>query len=314
MKQDRLKGYLFALLGTIAFSNEYIFSKAALNEVHLAQFGTYWFLVSTICILLYTGITKSLGSVRLLSLRQIYILVVLGLLEIMTATTFYLSIHIIPDPAVTSFLGNMYPVWLVMGGVLILREKFGPIEIAGAMLALAGTFMIGYTGEHSIRKLFIPGTGIVLINTLFAATASLVVKVHVKKLSPELINLNRSVWLLFFSLIMVFLFDQSFRIPASALKNITIGAILGPFLAILAIYYSLRYIEISYSSIVQSLKGIFVLIGGYLVFGTLPQKHQITGGLITMAGIIIMALARSGIIRSFRIFKTKRRLKGRPGK
>lgn len=309
MQQDRLKGYLFALLGTIAFSNEYIFSKAALNEVHLAQFGTYWFLTGTICILLYIVLTKRTNSILDLSRGRIFILIVLGLLEIMTATTFYLSIHIIPDPAVTSFLGNMYPVWLVMGGVLILKEKFGPMEIAGAILALAGTFMIGYTGEHSIKKLFIPGTGVVLINTLFAATASLVVKIHIRKLSPELINLNRSVWLLVFSIIMLFVFDQSFHIPASALKNITIGAVLGPFLAILSIYYSLRYIEISHSSIIQSMKGIFVLFGAYLFFGTFPQKHQVTGGLITMAGIIIMALARSGMFHSFSFFHAGRNIK-----
>jgi hypothetical protein len=39
MKSDRFKGYLFAIIGTLAFSNEYIFSKAAMNEVHMAQFG-----------------------------------------------------------------------------------------------------------------------------------------------------------------------------------------------------------------------------------------------------------------------------------
>ena len=35
--------------------------------------------------------------------------------EILTNTSFYLSIHIIPDPAVT-FLGNLYPVVLTLGG------------------------------------------------------------------------------------------------------------------------------------------------------------------------------------------------------
>lgn len=305
MKTDRIKGYLFALLGTVAFSNEYIFSKAALNEVHLSQFGVYWFLISTICMLIYSVFKKSLGSIRLLSHRQVTILIVLGFLEILTTTTFYLSIHIIPDPAVTSFLGNMYPVWLVSGGIIILGERFSWVEVAGASLALAGTFIIGYTGEKSIEKLFIPGTGIVLINTILAATASMVVKIHVKKISPELLNLNRSVWLLVFYFILLLSFGHPFTIPLSALKNITVGAILGPFLAILSIYHSLKYIEISHSSIVQSMKGIFVLIGAYLFFGTLPQKHQITGGFIAIAGIVIMTLARAGIIHSKKLFSGK---------
>jgi len=297
MRSDRFKGYFFAIIGTLAFSNEYIFSKAAMNEVHLAQFGVYWFSISTVLIFFYALSSKSLSQIKFLTKRQVRILVTLGFLEIVTTTTFYLSIHIIPDPAVTSFLGNMYPVMLALGGIVVLGEKFGPIEIIGAFLALAGAFIIGYTGETELKKLFIPGTGVVLLNAFFATVASLVVKVHVRKLSPELLNLNRSIWLLFFSFIMFFVYRQSFAIPLSALKNIAVGATLGPFLAILTIYYSFRYLEASRSSVVQSLKGIFVLLGAYLFFGTLPLAHQLLGGFLTVAGVLVMTLARAGFIR-----------------
>ncbi len=297
MRSDRFKGYFFAIIGTLAFSNEYIFSKAAMNEVHLAQFGVYWFSISTVLIFFYALSSKSLSQIKFLTKRQVRILVTLGFLEIVTTTTFYLSIHIIPDPAVTSFLGNMYPVMLALGGIVVLGEKFGPIEIIGAFLALAGAFIIGYTGETELKKLFIPGTGVVLLNAFFATVASLVVKVHVRKLSPELLNLNRSVWLLVFSFIMFFVYRQSFAIPLSALKNIAVGATLGPFLAILTIYYSFRYLEASRSSVVQSLKGIFVLLGAYLFFGTLPLAHQLLGGFLTVAGVLVMTLARAGFIR-----------------
>jgi drug/metabolite transporter (DMT)-like permease len=297
MRSDRFKGYFFAIIGTLAFSNEYIFSKAAMNEVHMAQFGVYWFAISTFLIFLYALGSKSLAQIKFLTKRQVRILITLGFLEIFTTTSFYLSIHIIPDPAVTSFLGNMYPVMLAMGGIVVLGEKFGPVEIFGAFLALAGAFIIGYTGETELKKLFIPGTGVVLVNAFFATVASLVVKVHVKKLSPELLNLNRSVWLLVFSFIMFFVYKQSFAIPLPALKNIAVGATLGPFLAILTIYYSFRYLEASRSSVVQSLKGIFVLLGAYLFFGTLPLAHQLVGGFLTVAGVLVMTLARAGLIR-----------------
>ena len=96
---------------------------------------------------------------------------------------------------------------------------------------------------------------------------------------------------------MFFIYKQSVIIPLSAFKNIAVGAILGPFLAILTVYYSYNYIEASRSSIVQSLKGIFVLIGAYLVFKTFPLTHQIVGGLITVAGVLGMTLAQAGIFR-----------------
>ncbi len=296
MKSENFKGYFFALLATVAFSNVYIFSKAALNEIHLAQFGVYWFFISSLLSLGFALWNKKLKQVKLLSKRQVCVLLTLGILEIFTTTTFFLSINIIPDPAVTSFLGNLFPVMLALGGVIVLGEKFGPVETVGAIIALIGAFVISYTGETSLKKLFIPGTGIVVLNAFFATTASLVVKVHVKKMSPELLNLNRSVWLLFFSFVMIFVFGKSFIIPFSALKNIAVGAALGPFLAVLTVYYSFSYINASRSSVVQSLKGIFVLIGAYFVFGTFPLPHQFAGGLITVIGVLFMTLAQAGII------------------
>ncbi len=309
MKSDTFKGYLFAIIATLAFSNVYIFSKAALNEVHLTQFGVYWFAIGSIISLLYAWKNKKLRQLKILSKKQVRILVSLGILEILTTTSFFISINIIADPAVTSFLGNMYPVMVTLGGVFILKEKFGWIETIGVALALGGTFVISYTGGTTLKTLFIEGTGWVFINAIFATIATLVVKVHVKKLSPELLSLNRTVWLLAFSITMFFVYKQSIIIPISALKNIAIGAVLGPFLAILTIYYSFQYIEASRSSIVQSLKGIFVLAGAYFVFKSFPLPHQFVGGMITVVGVLIMTLAQSGVFKFFVKSKTSEKQK-----
>jgi len=296
MKSNTFKGYFFALIATLAFSNVYIFSKAALNEVHLTQFGVYWFAIGTIAALAFAIKNKKLKQLKTLTKQQVRILIILGVLEILTTTTFFLSINIIPDPSITSFLGNMFPVMVTLGGVFLLKERFGWIEAVGVVLALSGAFLISYTGGTTLRTLFISGTGIVFVNAILATSATLVVKVHVKRLSPELLVLNRTTWLLVYSLIMFFIFGQSFSIPASALKNIAIGAILGPFLAIVAVYYSYTYIEASRSAIVQSLKGIFVLIGAYLFFHTFPVKHQLIGGLLTVIGVMIMTFAQAEIL------------------
>src|SRR5690554_3279735 len=158
MTTDRFKGYFFAMLGTIAFASEYIFSKAAFAEVHLAQFGVYWFFVCTIAMLAWSAAKGRLSQIKLLTKVQVRTLVILGVLEILTATSFYLSIFIIPDPAVTSFLGNLFPVMLALGGVFILGERFGPVETGGAVIALAGAFVISYSGDASLKHFFIPGT------------------------------------------------------------------------------------------------------------------------------------------------------------
>lgn len=297
IKSDQFKGYLFALLATVSFSNVYIFSKAALNEIHLIQFGFYWFLIAMILNVLWSAKTGKLSQIKQLKWPQLKIIGILGVLEILTNTSFYLSIHIIPDPAVTSFLGNLYPVILTLGGVILLRERFSWIESAGVMLALAGAFIISYTGGSSLKDMFIPGTLIVLINAILASSASLIGKVNIKKLSPELITLNHTVWLFVFSAVLMGITGKSFTIPSTAMFNIVIGSFLGPFMGVLMIYYSFRYIEASRSSIVQSLKGIVVLAGAWLYFGTLPLPHQVWGGILTVAGVLIMTLAQARLLR-----------------
>lgn len=294
MKQDTIKGYLFALIATLTFSNVYIFSKAALNEIPLAQFGSLWYAVVALSCFFFALFNKKLGQINHLTKKQVQILLTLGVLEIATTTLFFLSIHIIPDPAVTSFLGNMFPVMVMLGGIFILHEKFGPIEIFGGFLALSGAFVISYSGGTTFDTFFIKGTGIVFFNAVFATTATLVVKTQIKNLSPELLNLNRAVWLLIFSVIMFYVMGDSVAFSTRAVKNTLVGAVL-EFVAILTAYYSYKFIEASRSSIIQSLKGIFVLLVAFLVFGTLPLTHQLWGGIITVAGVLIMALAQAGV-------------------
>lgn len=297
MKSDQFKGYLFAILATVFFSNVYIFSKAALNEVHLIQFGFYWFLIAMLLNGTWAARNGQLKLLRHLHPGQLKVLGILGILEILTNSSFYLSIHIIPDPAVTSFLGNLYPVILTLGGVFLLRERFTWLESVGVLLALAGAFIISFTGGSTLKSMFIPGTLVVLFNAIMASSASLVGKVNIRKLSPELITLNHTVWLFLFSALLMVIYRKPLSIPPSAMFNIVVGSFLGPFLGVLMIYYSFKYIEASRSSIIQSLKGIVVLFGAWLYFGTLPLPHQVWGGLLTVAGVLVMTLAQARLTR-----------------
>ena len=297
MKSATVKGYIYALIATIAFSNVYIFSKAALNEVHLSQFGLYWFAVGCLLNFGLLVVTKKTGSLLKIKPKDFYLFLLLGVMEIITTTSFFVSIHIIPDPSVTSFLGNLYPVMLIIMGVTILKERFGPVETIGVVLAMGGAFLISYQGGSNWRSFFIPGTGIVLLNAFFAAATSIIVKKNIHRFGPELISFNRTFWLLLFAVGVFIYFGKSLVIPASALKNIVIGAVLGPFLALLTVYLSFKYIEASRSSIIQSLKGIFVLAGAFIYLGTMPAVYQLIGGFLTVLGVVVMALAQAGILR-----------------
>lgn len=297
IKSEEWKGYVYALVGTIAFSSLYVFSKAGLNQVELAQFGFYYFgmgFLINLGFILGSGKFKQLPAIPR---KVIGLLVLLGVIDIISNITFFMAIQAIPDPSVTSFLGNLFPVFLSILGITFLKERFTLIEAIGAMIALAGAFIISYSGDLNWSKFFIAGTGFVVINTLSAATVSVIIKKNIQKATPEVFNLNSNGWIFLFFLIYFLQSGQSVVIPVKAFQNIALGAFFGSFIGLLSFYYSYRYITASRSSIIQSVKGIFVLIIAYFFFGNLPLPIQLWGGAITIVGVLVMTLSQAGIIR-----------------
>ncbi len=297
IKSEEWKGYAYAITGTIAFSSLYVFSKAGLNQVELAQFGLYYFGMGFLLNLIFVLVSGKWKQIKQINSEVLKLLLLLGAIDVISNITFFMAIQAIPDPSVTSFLGNLFPVFLSILGITFLKERFSLIEALGATIALAGAFAISYSGDMSWSKFFIPGTGFVVINTLFAATVSVIVKKNVKKASPEVFNLNSNGWIFLFFFIYFLQSGQSVIIPAKAFGNIALGAFFGSFIGLLSFFYSYRYITASRSSIIQSLKGIFVLIIAYFFFGNFPLPIQLIGGTITIAGVLVMTLSQAGVFR-----------------
>ena len=297
IKSEEWKGYAYAITGTIAFSSLYVFSKAGLNQVELAQFGLYYFGMGFLLNLVFILVSGKWCLIKQLKPKILGLLVLIGAVDIISNITFFLAIQAIPDPSVTSFMGNLFPIFLSIMGITFLKERFTLIEALGAMIALAGAFAISYSGDLSWTKFFIPGTGFVVVNTLFAATVSVIIKKNVQKTSPEVFNLNSNGWVFLFFLVYFLNSGQSIVIPATAFVNIAFGAFFGSFVGLLSFYYSYRYITASRSSIIQSSKGIFVLILAYFVFGNFPLPVQLAGGAVTIAGVLVMTFAQAGMLK-----------------
>jgi len=289
---NQLKGYLLAFLSVIAVSNVYIFSKAALNEISLAQFGTYWFGFGLIWIILYGIKNKSFRHLRSFDKSKYTILITLGLIEIVATTFFFKAIHTIPNPAITSFLNNISPVFVLTLSFLVLRERLNKLEIMGVILALSGGFIIGYKGGFDIRHMFIDGTQYVIMASSMFAISSVISKKNIVSLSPVLIALNRTLFLFLFSLIALIYQNDTFYIPASAFTSTFIGSVLGPFLTVITGLQALKYIDLSKKSMISSMKSLFILVGAYLYFDTFPKTFELLGGLLSIMGVLLIIFGK----------------------
>ena len=293
-----IKGYLLAFISVIAVSNVYLFSKAALNEISLAQFGTYWFGFGLIWIVLYGIKNNSFELLKKFNKEKYILFITLGIIEIIATTFFFKAIHTIPNPAITSFLSNISPVFVLTLSFIVLNERLNKIEIFGVILALTGAFIIGYKGGFDIKNMFIDGTQYVVLASIMFAISSVISKKNIISLSPVLIALNRTLFLFIFSLIALYIQNLSITIPISSLKNVLIGSILGPFLTAVTGLLALKFIDLSKKSIISSTKSLFVLVGAYLYFGVFPKTFELIGGLLSIMGVLLIIFGKSQLRRS----------------
>jgi len=295
VRKEIIKGYLYTILGTLAFSNVYVFSKAALNEVPLPLFlflmVSVGFAINLIILWVKGGFTK-LSAVPH---SMWWIFPTLGCIEIFTVSTFYASVNAISEPAVTGFLGNLFPLFTTMLGIIFLKERFTPIETFGVFVVFAGALLTSYSGNLTWRNFFIPGVGLVVMNCFGAATATVIVRAKVKNLTPEILSFNRTFWLLIFFSAWIIITGTPISISTRAFSNTVIAAILDPVLAILLVYKAYQYIEASRGTIIQSTKGLMIIPVAFFYFGTLPLPHQIAGGIIAMIGVVIIGFGQQAL-------------------
>jgi drug/metabolite transporter (DMT)-like permease len=290
--KSNVKGYGFALLATIAGSTVYIFSKAALEQVSLAQFGVYWFGMAIIWNALFAVRKAENRQLKAIARNSLKILLLIGLIEIVATGTFYAAISVSENPAIPSFLRNMEYIFVTLMGVMLLGERFSKIEVIGVILTFSGAIVISYQKSTTLESFITGSSGLMLISTIFYGARTITAKKHIQKITPIMLALNRAVFLLVFALMMLLIFGQGLTIPTSALVNIAIGSFFGPFLTSLGQYSALKYLEASRSAIVQSTTALFVLLGAYLYFGRFPMGYQIAGGILTIAGPLMLVLGK----------------------
>ncbi len=290
--KPELKGYAYALLATVAGSTVYIFSKAALNEVSLFQFGIYWFSLAIVYNLLYTLRSAETRHFRKIPVKSLKILVMMGLVELIATGTFYASISVATNPAIPSFLRNMEYIFVTLLGITLLGERFRGWEIAGVALTFTGAFVISYHKGGSLHSYLTGTSGLMLICTTFYAIRTTLAKRFIKTITPTMLAINRAIFLMTAAGIMLIVTGQSWIIPARIFFIIMIGSFMGPFMTSIGQYSALKYIEASRAAIIQSTTSLFVVLGVFLYFGKLPMAYQIVGGVLTVGGVVLVLLGR----------------------
>ncbi len=283
-----VKGISLAFAATLGMANVYIFSKAALLEVNFFQFQFYWFGFALVWILPFLTITGMIRKIPRLSRGSNLTLVVIGLLELGAATMLFLSIQLADNPTTISFLSNLTPMLVTILGIRFLGERFNAVEAIGIIFTIAGVILITYTRDTTIREFFGKGSGWILVSSVFSSISIITAKSRIRDIHPGILTMNRVAFLFLFALAAMVIRQESFHISGKAAFNMAVGSLVGPFLTGFAQYSALQFIEASRTMIIQSTRSLFVLAGSMIYLSILPETMQLIGGLVTIAGVVIM--------------------------
>jgi len=153
--------------------------------------------------------------------------------------------------------------------------------------------VLNYKNDFTWQQFFFEGTGIIFLSSFFFAIGTILAKSKIKDIHPWLLTINRIIFIFTGFFILFLINKESVVIPLTSFYNILFGSLLGPFLAVLVGYYSFKYLKVSEISVIGTSKSFLILIASYFFFGVTPILYQIIGGVLMIAGVIVITLSKT---------------------
>ena len=247
---------------------------------------TFVLLVATLEVSAYGLVSRQLHFEELK--RKWWLFAAIGVLIAGSTTINYSAVEFI-DPGVASMLAQTGTVWAVLFGLLWLREELNRAQIFGAVLAMAGVFIVNYQAGDYVRI----GSLLVLLSAaLYALHAALT-----KKFTEE-INLTTFFFArLLTSTAAILVFTTvtgNLAWPAKAAwPYILLAGSVDVTVSRFLYYFALRRLKLTVHTILLTLSPVLAILWSLLLFDSHLTARQIVGGLIVLIGVLIVGLRRN---------------------
>lgn len=290
---NTVKGILCVVLGTLLISGIPVVSKLVLEQMPSLHFSALWMSTALMYVTIWivgTGPRRTWQRLR----PRLGAVVLTGLVAAVWVYSYFRGLKVL-HPAVVTFVMNSRTVWAILGGVLILRERYRPLQLVGMVIVVAGLVMVFADTRRSAELV---GVLLVLVAAISYSAVNMLVRTYVHDTGVKVTLLTR-----FFFPVLLLVPIARIQGPFAPYVNwytgllIAGGAFVGPFLSFLLLYTALRYLQVGVHSLFQAVGVVYTTVFAYLALGSLPPTNRIIGGGIILAGLVITSI---GSIRSRR--------------
>lgn len=193
------------------------------------------------------------------------------------------------DPGTASLLSETSKLFSLVFGLFWLREKLTVAQVGGALLAVAGVFVISFQSGDYLR-----------LGSLLVLSSALMYAIHAaiaKRYGGGIEFLDFFFFRLLCTTGMLFLFalgrhELVWPGPTAWLLLAVVGTV-DVVISRTLYYVALRRLKMSIHSIVLTLSPVAAICWSLLLFDTLPTLQQLLGGVGVILGVLIVSINQS---------------------
>jgi drug/metabolite transporter (DMT)-like permease len=285
----QVKGVLLAIISAACVSVTFVASKEAMRELEPLAFSPVWFAAAsgwgTGFYLLGQGASWP-GTLKT-SIRSILLI---GFLNGVANYLFFTSIKL-GDPTLVAFFSRSETVYAVFLGAWLLGERLQRYQWLGVGLSIIGAGAITFRAGPVVWLML----ALTLVSNFFLAWSTLVAKRNITAVPPLLLSVARTLIMMLMLGLVALLTGQLTWPSLPAWLWIIGGAFFGPFLSYFLFYQSLLYLDLTRSIVIRATQPFFVAIYSYFLFNTVINVQQFVGGVVMIAGVVLLLWTRSGV-------------------
>jgi len=274
------RGFLLIITLLIVDSLHFVFARLLLPHISPGVSAMYVLAIGTVEVGLLGLIRRSL-HLRTLR-RYLWFFLTIGFLIGASTNINYEAVALI-DPGTATLLSKTSILFGLGFGLLWLRESLTPAQIGGALVAVAGVFIISFQPGDYLR-----------IGSLLVLGATLMYALHtaiVKRYGGEIEFLDFFFFRLLCTTGFLFLFALTRRAlvwpSATAWLLLVLVGTVDVVISRTLYYMALHRLKMSIHSIVLTLSPVAAILWSLLLFDTAPLPQQLLGGAAVILGVLI---------------------------
>jgi O-acetylserine/cysteine efflux transporter len=281
--------WLLVPLLLVVESLHYVFARLLLSHLPPATSSLYMLALATVQVGVLTWGRVSLASL----LRHWRFFAAIGLLVAVNTNIGFVAVKFV-DPGTASLLSRTSVIFGVALGVFWLGERLDRIEVAGAVLALAGAIVVSFQPGDYLRL----GALLVVAATLLYAIHSAVVKRYGSQIAFAEFFFYRLAATTSFLILLAAVQGALVWPAATAWPLLLLAATVNIVISRGLYYLALRRMDMSLLTIILTLSPIVTVVWSLILFGSRPSLQEMIGGLAILAGVMVVTAKRGGYLRA----------------